>query len=177
LRNICKALQQISHLRDDIEIVYPVHLNPNVLKPVRKLLGGNPRIHLLPPLDYLTFIELLRRSFFILTDSGGIQEEAPSLRKPAIVMRDVTERPEGVRAGFVKVVGTRMEAIVDAAKHLLNDASAARRLKNTPNPYGDGHSARRILTIIGEHQTSLQARTRLHSPRLHSKYRREGASS
>lgn len=154
LRDICRALLRISKL-DDVEILYPVHLNPNVLEPVRKLLGRSDRIHLLPPLDYVVFVELLRRAHLILTDSGGIQEEAPSLKKPVIVMRDVTERPEGVRAGFVKVVGTQVDAIVGAAEKILNDASSRSRLKNTPNPYGDGRSAQRILSVVGRHRKRL----------------------
>jgi UDP-N-acetylglucosamine 2-epimerase len=154
-KNICEALLRISALDDNIEILYPVHLNPNVMEPVRKLLGGNERIHLLPPLDYVVFVELLRRAHLILTDSGGIQEEAPSLKTPVIVMREVTERPEGVKAGFVKVVGTQVDAIVGMAEKLLKDSSMRARLKSTPNPYGDGRSAQRILTIIGRHRKRL----------------------
>ncbi len=158
LRNICEALRKISLTSDDVDIIYPVHLNPNVLHPVKELLGGNEKIHLLPPLDYVTFVELLRRSYLILTDSGGIQEEAPSLKKPIIVMREVTERPEGVQAGFVKVVGTSVDAIVKATHELLSDTSFYSRLKKTPNPYGDGHSAQRILSIIGQHRSALLSR-------------------
>lgn len=158
LKNICEAIKRISVLADDVEIVYPVHLNPHVLKPVQKYLGDRERIHLLPPLDYITFVELLRRSYLILTDSGGIQEEAPSLKKPVVVMRDVTERPEGIKAGFVKVVGTRVEAIVETARELLEDRSVHQRLTRIPNPYGDGRSARRILTIIGRLRSELMAR-------------------
>ncbi|MBI4830037.1 MAG: UDP-N-acetylglucosamine 2-epimerase (non-hydrolyzing) [Candidatus Lindowbacteria bacterium] len=158
LRNICEALKRIVDINSDVEIVYPVHLNPNVLLPVRELVGGNKRIHLLPPLDYCAFVELLRRTYLILTDSGGVQEEAPSLKKPVIVMRDVTERPEGVDAGFVRVVGTGVGAIVDAAQELLGDSSVHERLKRIPNPYGDGHSASRILSIIGRHRASLLSR-------------------
>ncbi len=155
LRNICEAVRRISELNDDVEIVYPVHLNPNVLRPVRKLLGSNNRIHLLAPLNYTVFVELLRRAHLILTDSGGIQEEAPSLNTPVVVMRDVTERPEGVNAGFVRLVGTRVDAIVSATQEILNDASIHSRLRKIPNPYGDGQSARRILSIIGRYRTSL----------------------
>ncbi len=158
LKNICRALLRIAELGDDIEILYPVHLNPNVLRPVKKMLGGNGRIHLLPPLDYVVFVELLRRARLILTDSGGIQEEAPSLKKPVIVMREVTERPEGVKAGFVKVVGTDVDAIVETAEKLLKDPSIRSRLKNTPNPYGDGRSAQRILSVIGRHRRRLLSR-------------------
>jgi UDP-N-acetylglucosamine 2-epimerase (non-hydrolysing) len=158
LKNICRALLRISELDEDVELLYPVHLNPNVMEPVRKMLGGSNRIHLLPPLDYVVFVELLRRAHLILTDSGGIQEEAPSLKKPVIVMREVTERPEGVKAGFVKVVGTGVDAIVGEAERLLNDDSIRARLKNTPNPYGDGRSSRRILSIIGKSRARLLSR-------------------
>jgi UDP-N-acetylglucosamine 2-epimerase (non-hydrolysing) len=155
LKNICTAIKRISELAEDVEIVYPVHLNPNVLKPVREYLGNSERIHLLPPLDYVTFVELLRRSHLILTDSGGVQEEAPSLKKPVIVMREVTERPEGVTAGFVKVVGTSVNAIVESTRKLLDDPTVHTRLKLIPNPYGDGNSAQRILTIISRHRSEL----------------------
>ncbi len=158
LRNICEALRRISKLNDDVEIIYPVHLNPNVLRPVRRLLGGDKNIHLLPPLDYVSFVELLRRSYLILTDSGGIQEEAPTLKKPVVVMREVTERPEGVRAGFVKVAGRSVDAVVSATQELLDDTSIHSRLRHIPNPYGDGRSARRILSIIGRHRASLLSR-------------------
>jgi UDP-N-acetylglucosamine 2-epimerase (non-hydrolysing) len=155
LRNICEALRRIAESRDDVEIVYPVHLNPNVLRPVRKILARSPRIHLAPPLDYVVFVELLRRADLILTDSGGIQEEAPTLGKPVVLMRDVTERPEGVAAGFVRVAGTDADSIVTAAQGFLNDTSIRSRLKKMPNPYGDGSSARRILTIIGKNRSRL----------------------
>lgn len=155
LRNICRALRRISESNPDVEIVYPVHLNPNVLRPVRKLLGGAERIHLLPPLDYVVFVELLRRAYLILTDSGGIQEEAPTLKKPVVLMRDVTERPEGIEAGFVRVVGTRVDKIVSGTQELLDDPTLRSRLKSAPNPYGDGRSARRILSVIGRYRPSL----------------------
>jgi UDP-N-acetylglucosamine 2-epimerase (non-hydrolysing) len=155
LRNICRALRRISESNPDVEIVYPVHLNPNVLRPVRKLLGGAERIHLLPPLDYVVFVELLHRAYLILTDSGGIQEEAPTLKKPVVLMRDVTERPEGIEAGFVRVVGTRVDKIVSGTQELLDDPTLRSRLKSAPNPYGDGRSARRILSVIGRYRPSL----------------------
>ncbi len=155
LRNICQALKQITALNDDVEIVYPVHLNPNVLRPVKSALGNNRRIHLVEPLNYLDFVELLRRAYLILTDSGGIQEEAPSLRKPVVMMRNVTERPEGVRAGFVRVVGTDIGAIVASTQELLDDRAIHSRLRDIPNPYGDGRSARRILSTIGKHRGFL----------------------
>jgi UDP-N-acetylglucosamine 2-epimerase (non-hydrolysing) len=157
MRNICEALVRISEMEDDVEILYPVHLNPNVSQPVRKLLRDRERIRLLPPLDYVAFIELVRRADLILTDSGGIQEEAPTLKKPVLLMRDVTERPEAVAAGWVKLVGTQSDAIVAATRKLLGDSSLHTRLRKTANPYGDGHSARRILTIIGKSRTMLLA--------------------
>lgn len=155
LRNVCRALRRISESNPDVEIVYPIHLNPNVLRPARKLLGGAERIHLLPPLDYVVFVELLRRAYLILTDSGGIQEEAPTLKKPVVLMRNVTERPEGIEAGFVRVVGTRVDKIVSGTQELLDDPTLRSRLKSAPNPYGDGRSARRILSVIGRYRPSL----------------------
>ena len=155
LRNICRALRRISESNPDVEIVYPIHLNPNVLRPARKLLGGAERIHLLPPLDYVVFVELLRRAYLILTDSGGIQEEAPTLKKPVVLMRDVTERPEGIEAGFVRVVGTQVDKIVSGTQELLDDPTLRSRLKSAPNPYGDGRSARMILCVIGRYRPSL----------------------
>jgi UDP-N-acetylglucosamine 2-epimerase (non-hydrolysing) len=158
LKNICEALRRVVSLNDDVDIVYPVHLNPNVLRPVHESLGGNERIHLLPPLDYHEFVELLRRSHLILTDSGGIQEEAPTLKKPVVMMREVTERPEGVKAGFIHVAGTEAENIVGVTQKLLNDGTLHSRLRATANPYGDGRSARKILSIIGRHRGALLAR-------------------
>jgi UDP-N-acetylglucosamine 2-epimerase (non-hydrolysing) len=155
LRNICEAIRRVVESNENVEVVYPVHLNPNVLRPVRRLLGGARRIRLVRPLDYSTFIELLRRADLILTDSGGIQEEAPTLGTPVVLLREVTERPEGVVAGFVKMVGTRTDAIVRATQELLDDSGIGSRLKKAPNPYGDGRSAQRILTIIGHHRRSL----------------------
>lgn len=155
LRNICEALRRICESHENVEIVYPVHLNPEVLEPVRRILGGNPRIHLARPMDYDVFVELLRRADVILTDSGGVQEEAPTLARPVVLMREVTERPEGVAAGFVMVAGTDADSIVAATEKLLADASIRSRLKNTPNPYGDGHAARKILSIIGHHRAEL----------------------
>lgn len=161
LENICVALNKISRLDENVQLLYPVHLNPNVLRPARALLGDNDRIRLLPPLDYTEFVELLRRSHLILTDSGGIQEEAPALKKPVILMRQVTERPEGVKAGFVTIAGTDVGSIVNATRQLLVDSSLRSRLKSIPNPYGDGHSARRIITTIGKYRSSLLDRRAL----------------
>lgn len=147
LNNICMGLTKIAR-RPDIEIVYPVHLNPNVQKPVQRLLGGNQNIHLLAPLDYLPFVYLMDRAEIVLTDSGGIQEEAPSLGKPVLVMRDTTERPEGIDAGTVKLVGTDTKAIAAAAIELLDNAASYRRMATAVNPYGDGNAAERIGSII-----------------------------
>lgn len=141
--DLCHALLDISQ-REDVEIIYPVHLNPNVKKPVHEILGGRPNIFLVEPKDYIDFVYLMNRSHHIITDSGGVQEEAPSLGKPVLVMRDTTERPEAVEAGTVKLVGTDRGKIVSTSQSLLEDSDMYRRMSETANPYGDGHSARRI---------------------------------
>lgn len=145
--NICNALLELSK-RKDVEIVYPVHPNPNIQRPVSELLGQQSNIHLIAPLDYLPFIHLLKRSYLVLTDSGGIQEEAPSLGKPVLVMRDTTERPEAVLAGTVELVGTSTEMIVKKAEQLLNDAALYDSFSRKNNPYGDGHSSARIAQAV-----------------------------
>jgi UDP-N-acetylglucosamine 2-epimerase (non-hydrolysing) len=144
---ICRALGTIAQ-REDVEIVYPVHLNPNVQEPVKRILGNNPRIRLIEPLDYLPFVYLMDRSYIIITDSGGVQEEAPSLGKPVLVMRDTTERPEAVDAGTVKLVGTDEDAIVREALHLLDDHNEYQRMSHAHNPYGDGQACRRIVEVL-----------------------------
>ncbi len=141
---ICRALRRLAE-RSDAEIVYPVHLNPNVQKPVHAILDGIPNVHLVKPLDYLPFVGLLDRAYLILTDSGGIQEEAPSLGKPVLVMRDTTERPEAVEAGTVRLVGTDEEQIVREAERLLDDKAHYRAMARALNPYGDGKAAPRIV--------------------------------
>ena len=141
---ICDALRDLAS-RNDIEIIYPVHLNPNVRKHVEQQLGNSNHIHLTPPLDYLPFVALMKQAYIIITDSGGIQEEAPSLGKPVLVMRDVTERPEAVEAGTVKLVGTDTERIVFEASHLLDDKNAYMKMSAAHNPYGDGTASIRIL--------------------------------
>lgn len=146
-RSICAALGEIAR-RDDVEIVYPVHLNPNVKGPVSEALGGRANVHLVPPLDYLPFNRLMQRAYLVLTDSGGVQEEAPALGKPVLVMRDVTERPEAVEAGTVLLVGTARAAIVAAVTRLLDDPKAHAAYANRVNPYGDGHACRRIIDCI-----------------------------
>jgi UDP-N-acetylglucosamine 2-epimerase (non-hydrolysing) len=145
--DICKALRKIVE-RDDVEIVYPVHLNPNVQEPVRRILGDCPRIHLIEPLDYLPFVYLMNRAYVLLTDSGGIQEEAPSLGKPVLVMRDTTERPEAVAAGTVKLVGTDVSRIVSVTIELLDDMQKYQRMSQAHNPYGNGRAAQRIVEIL-----------------------------
>ena len=145
--NICHALRDIA-ARGDVQIVYPVHLNPNVQEPVRRILDGVPDIHLIAPLDYLPFIYMMDRSALLITDSCGIQEEAPSLGKPVLVMRDTTERPEAVDAGTVKLVGTDRATIVREANRLLDDATAYDLMARAHNPYGDGQAASRIRQIL-----------------------------
>lgn len=147
--SICESLDNISRL-DDVEVVYPVHLNPNVQEPVKRILGGNKNVHLIDPLDYLPFVYLMDRADILLTDSGGVQEEAPSLGKPVLVMRDTTERPEAVLAGTVKLVGTNKEVIVNEVIKLLNDPAEYDRMSRAHNPYGDGLAAARIVDILVE---------------------------
>ena len=144
--NICDALKTLS-ARHDVEIIYPVHLNPNVRKPVQHILANEPSIHLIEPLDYLSFVYLMSRAYLVLTDSGGIQEEAPSLGKPVLVMRDTTERPEGVDAGTTKLVGTDEWLIVSEVNALLDNPIKYQRMAAATNPYGDGQAAKRIAAI------------------------------
>jgi UDP-N-acetylglucosamine 2-epimerase (non-hydrolysing) len=144
---ICTALHRLSQ-RPDLDIVYPVHLNPNVREPVLGTLANRPRIHLIDPLDYLPFVYLMQRAYIVLTDSGGVQEEAPSLGKPVLVMRDVTERPEAVAAKTVRLVGTSEERIVASVTELLDDADAYDRVSRRLNPYGDGHATERIMAAL-----------------------------
>lgn len=145
--NICRALTTLAR-RDDVQIVYPVHLNPHVQGPVNEMLGAQPAIHLLPPLDYAPFVYLMRRAHVILTDSGGVQEEAPSLGKPVLVMRDVTERPEAVVAGTVRLVGTDPERIVTEVSRLCDSPDTYMQMSRTMNPYGDGRAAQRIVAVL-----------------------------
>ncbi|MGE8319965.1 MAG: non-hydrolyzing UDP-N-acetylglucosamine 2-epimerase [Comamonas sp.] len=145
---ICEALARIAGQHPDVDVVYPVHLNPQVQEPVRRLLGHIGNVHLIEPLDYLPFVYLMDRSSLILTDSGGIQEEAPSLGKPVLVMRDTTERPEAVAAGTVRLVGTDVERIVGQAHALLTDAGAYRAMARAHNPYGDGLACQRIAEAL-----------------------------
>lgn len=150
---ICDALAAIANEHRDVEILYPVHLNPNVQEPVKRLLAKQPNIHLVEPLDYLPFVYLMNRAEIILTDSGGIQEEAPSLGKPVLVMRDTTERPEAVEAGTVRLVGTDVKAITGEVRQLLTDPEAYRTMSLAHNPYGDGKACHRIIeTLLGQWQ-------------------------
>ncbi len=132
----------------DLRLVYPVHLNPNVQEPAHRMLGGVPNITLLPPLDYLPMVHLMQRAALVLTDSGGIQEEATGLGKPTLVLREVTERPEGVEAGVLKLVGTDAQRILREAQRLLSDPEAYRQMAQAANPFGDGHAAGRILQAL-----------------------------
>lgn len=145
---ICQALARIAQHRGDVQVVYPVHLNPNVQEPVQRLLGGISNVHLIEPLNYLPFVYLMDKSNIILTDSGGIQEEAPSLGKPVLVMRDTTERPEAVEAGTVKLVGTNADKIVNETACLLDEPSAYQAMAFAHNPYGDGQACQRIAQAL-----------------------------
>ena len=145
---ICEALRNIAKQHSDVEILYPVHLNPNVREPVNRLLSDVPNVHLIEPQTYLPFVYLMNRAHIILTDSGGIQEEAPSLGKPVLVMRDTTERPEAVEAGTVKLVGTDVKLITDEINTLLTDSDAYKTMSVAHNPYGDGKACQRIINFL-----------------------------
>lgn len=147
---ICNALREICATHPDVQIVYPVHLNPQVQEPVNRILAEVENIHLIEPLDYLPFIYLMGRAHIILTDSGGIQEEAPSLGKPVLVMRDTTERPEAVHAGTVKLVGTNVSKITEEVYRLIMDDDAYQAMSRAHNPYGDGNACGRILNFLAE---------------------------
>ncbi len=148
--NICQALKNIALDHPEVQVIYPVHLNPNVQKPVNELLGDVANIHLLSPLSYPAFLWLMNRSYMIVTDSGGIQEEAPSLGKPVLVMRDTTERPEAVEAGTVILVGTDQSKIIAETEKLLTDTGHYQRMQKSHNPYGDGKASQRIFDFILE---------------------------
>ncbi len=145
LINICEALYQLAEKYSDVQIVYPVHLNPNVQQVVQPKLGNHPRITLLPPLEYLPMVHLIKRATLILTDSGGLQEEAPGLGVPVLVLREVTERPEGVQAGTVRLIGTQAERIVKETCRLLDNPQAHQAMSMATNPYGDGQAAEKIV--------------------------------
>lgn len=146
--NICKALKEIALAYRDCQIIYPVHLNPNVQKPVYEMLSGTANINLIAPLSYPAFIWLMEKAYLIITDSGGVQEEAPSLGKPVLVMRDTTERPEAVKAGTVVLVGTDTSRIVDEVTKLLNERETYLKMQKLHNPYGDGEACKRIVEFI-----------------------------
>lgn len=149
--NICSAIRKIALLHPEIEIVYPLHLNPNIHQPAIRLLSNFKNIHLLDPLDYPYLIWLMEKSYFVLTDSGGIQEEAPALGKPVLVMRDVTERMEGVKAGTARLVGTCMTKIIDSVEELLSNSIIFDQMSHAVNPYGDGKTSERIVNILFSH--------------------------
>ncbi len=151
--NICQALKQIAERQPEVHIIYPVHMNPNVREPVQRILVGLEKVHLIEPLDYEPFIYLMSRAYFVLTDSGGIQEEAPSLGKPVLVMRETTERPEAVEAGTVKLVGTASETIITEVLRLFEDSGAYTRMARAHNPYGDGQACARIVKTLKEFMT------------------------
>jgi UDP-N-acetylglucosamine 2-epimerase (non-hydrolysing) len=151
LEHICSSLKQLSEIyQDSIRIVYPVHLNPNVQQPVHRILDGISNLILLEPMDYLPMVQLMRHASLVLTDSGGLQEEAPAFGVPVLVMRQVTERPEGVQAGTVRLVGTDTQEILSQARHLLDDPQAYAQMAHAANPYGDGKAAPRIVNAILE---------------------------
>ncbi|MEN8194695.1 MAG: UDP-N-acetylglucosamine 2-epimerase (non-hydrolyzing), partial [Bacteroidota bacterium] len=146
--NICEALKTLALNNPDVDIVYPVHLNPNVQKPVKEILSDVNNVYLIEPLQYESFIYMMNKAYFIITDSGGVQEEAPSLGKPVLVMRDTTERPEAIEAGTVKLVGTNSQTIIDEAQKLLDDNIEYERMSKSHNPYGDGKACDRIVDFI-----------------------------
>jgi UDP-N-acetylglucosamine 2-epimerase (non-hydrolysing) len=148
--NICDALAAIAETYPDVEILYPVHLNPNVQEPVRRILGNGKmkNVHLIEPVDYLPFVYLMNRAYLIITDSGGVQEEAPSLGKPVLVIRDKTERPEALAAGTVKLVGTDKNRIREESELLLNNQASYAAMSRAHNPYGDGKAAERIVHVL-----------------------------
>jgi UDP-N-acetylglucosamine 2-epimerase (non-hydrolysing) len=148
--NICFALKQIAELEPEVDIIFPMHFNPNVREPVKRLLKDISNIHLIDPLDYEPFVYLMSRAYLVLTDSGGIQEEAPSLGKPVLVMRETTERPEAVEAGTVKLVGTKCETIVTEVLDLLHKEKLYARMSKAHNPYGDGNACTRIVNALKE---------------------------
>jgi UDP-N-acetylglucosamine 2-epimerase (non-hydrolysing) len=151
--NICQALLEAARRFPDIDIVYPVHLNPNVRNTVLPLLSGQSNIHLTEPMSYLPFVYLMKHAHIVLTDSGGIQEEAPSFGKPVLVMRETTERPEAITAGTARLVGVTASRIVDVLTELVESKEAYDKMANASNPYGDGNAAERIASVLLHHQT------------------------
>ena len=148
LKNICYAIKELVQKNKDIEVVYPVHLNPNVRKPVFEILEGVQRVKLIEPLEYAPFASLMKEAYIILTDSGGVQEEAPALGKPVLVLRSTTERPEAVEYGTVKLVGTNKDNIIQNVQKLLDDKNEYKKMKEAINPYGDGLASKRIVEVL-----------------------------
>jgi UDP-N-acetylglucosamine 2-epimerase (non-hydrolysing) len=148
INNICKAIKKIAKQREDVVFVYPVHLNPNIQKPVKTHLNNLENVILINPLDYVTFVQLVKRSFFILTDSGGLQEESPSLDKPVLVLRDVTERPEALETGAIELVGTNADHIISRFNFLMDNKEHFMQMANSVNPYGDGQASCRIVKTL-----------------------------
>jgi len=148
MRNMFKAIKRLLAEHDDVQVIYPVHLNPAVREVADEILGNDSRIHLIEPLEVFDFHNFAARSYMILTDSGGVQEEAPSLGKPVLVLRDTTERPEGIAAGTLKLAGTEEETIYNLAKELLEDSAAYEEMAHASNPYGDGHASKRIVEAL-----------------------------
>ncbi len=158
MRHVYKALRQLTEEFDDVEVVFPVHKNPKVREVVREELGGLSQVHLIDPLDYEPFANLMHKAHLILTDSGGVQEEAPALGKPVLVLRDTTERPEAVAAGTVKLIGTDRDVVYNEAKTLLTDEAAYNRMAESVNPYGDGKASERIIQAILYHYGMVDSR-------------------
>ena len=146
--SICKALGELAAANPDTHFIYPVHLNPNVQEPVKRLLGSSDNVHLIQPLGYEPFVYLMQNAYLVLTDSGGVQEEAPGLGKPVLVMRDTTERPEAIDAGTVRLVGTEADVIISAVQELLDDSRQYEAMSKAHNPYGDGQASQRILSFL-----------------------------
>jgi len=157
-RQICEAVRALAEKRRDVLVVYPVHLNPNVQAPVHEILDGVTNVKLLAPLDYVSFVACMRRAYILLTDSGGIQEEGPSLGKPVLVMRDVSERPEAIAAGTACLTGTDSERIVRTVSRLLDNPGCYQGMTSRPNPYGDGHAAERIVQFLINRLTTCHPR-------------------
>jgi UDP-N-acetylglucosamine 2-epimerase (non-hydrolysing) len=166
MERVASSIKMLAQ-REDVVVVFPVHPNPNVLRPIQSLLGDQPRVRLVPPLDYLPFVYLLSRADFVLTDSGGLQEEAPALGKPVLVMRTTTERPEGIEAGTALLVGTDPDRITTEAVRLLDDRAHYNRMSLAHNPFGDGHASERILDILayeaGADRAPQPVETRTHA--------------
>lgn len=158
MRRVFQVMKRVVDSHDDVEIIYPVHMSPKVQEVAHEILGNDPRIHLIAPLDVVDFHNLVKRSYFIMTDSGGVQEEAPSLNKPVLVLRDTTERPEGVKAGTLKLVGTEVDSVRSAMLELLENKKVYDKMANAKNPYGDGHASDRIMDDIAYYFTGKKGK-------------------